>query len=216
MSEPRRRLLDPIERFSEILFGVIMVLTFTGSISVASDGRAEIRTMLFGAIGCNLAWGIVDGIMYILSALAERGRGLVVFRALRRTPDAAEARRIIGDALPPVVTSILPPERLDEMHRGLLRLPEPPARPRLHKDDFLGALSVCVLVFLSTFPVVIPFIFMGDAPRALRVSNGIALVMMFLTGQSLGRHAGYRPWWMGFSMVVIGIVLVAITMALGG
>ena len=56
-----RGVLDPIERISEILFGLIMALTFTGTLSAASAGRAEVREMLLGAIGCNLAWGLVDG-----------------------------------------------------------------------------------------------------------------------------------------------------------
>ena len=68
------RLLDPIDRFSEILFGLIMVLTFTGSISAAESGREEIRTMLFASIGCNLAWGLVDAVMYVLRGMAERAR----------------------------------------------------------------------------------------------------------------------------------------------
>src|SRR5690349_7398439 len=71
------RLLDPIDRFSEILFGLIMVLTFTGTISAAESGREEIRTMLFASIGCNLAWGIVDAVMYLFESVAERGRGIV-------------------------------------------------------------------------------------------------------------------------------------------
>jgi VIT family protein len=216
MTQWIRRLLDPVERFSEILFGLIMVLTFTGSLSAAESGRAEVKTMLIGALGCNLAWGIVDGIMYVLSVLGQRGSGLVTLRAVRRTSDPVEARRIIGDALPPVVTATLRPEDLDRIHRSLMSQPEPPKRARLLKDDYLAALAVFVLVFLSTFPVVIPFIFMHDALRAMRVSNGVALVMMFLTGHLLGSHAGYRPWAMGLSMVLIGIVLVAITMALGG
>ena len=211
-----RRLLDPVDRFSEVLFGLIMVLTFTGSLSAASAGRAEVRTMLFGALGCNLAWGIVDGIMYVLSTLGERGRGLVTLKAVRRAAGPALARRIIGDALPPAVASVLRPEDLDAIHRKLKELPEPPARPRLNKEDLLGALAVCVLVFFCTFPVTIPFIFMADPMRALRLSNGIAIVMLFMTGHSLGRHSGYRPWRMGLTMVVLGIVLVAITMALGG
>lgn len=54
---PGKRVLDPMERLSEVLFGLIMVLTFTGSLGAATAGREEIRTMLIGAIGCNLAWG---------------------------------------------------------------------------------------------------------------------------------------------------------------
>lgn len=172
--------------------------------------------MLFGALGCNLAWGIVDGIMYLMSTLGERGRGLVTLKALRGAPGAAEARRILATALPPLVAAVLRPEELDVMRRKLAELPAPPARPRLGREDLLGALAVCVLVFLCTFPVVIPFIFMSDAMRALRFSNGIAVAMLFITGHSWGRYAGYRPWRTGLLMVLLGLVLVAITMALGG
>ena len=34
-----KRVLDPIDRVSEVLFGLIMVLTFTGSLSIAEAGR---------------------------------------------------------------------------------------------------------------------------------------------------------------------------------
>ena len=51
------RALEPMDRLSEILFGLIMVLTFTGSLSVAEVGREDVRLMLIGALGCNLAWG---------------------------------------------------------------------------------------------------------------------------------------------------------------
>ncbi|HKB15545.1 MAG TPA: hypothetical protein VKF62_05735, partial [Planctomycetota bacterium] len=52
--------LSPHERISEILFGLIMVLTFTGTLSAAEAGRSDVRTMLLGALGCNVAWGIID------------------------------------------------------------------------------------------------------------------------------------------------------------
>ena len=50
-------------------------LTFTGSLSVAEAGRDDVRTMLIGALGCNLAWGIIDGVLYLMGCLAEKGRG---------------------------------------------------------------------------------------------------------------------------------------------
>ena len=81
--------LDPIERLSEILFGLIMALTFTGALSAATAGHEEVRTMIFGAIGCNLAWGLVDGVMYLLDALTERGVAVRTFERLRRTQDPA-------------------------------------------------------------------------------------------------------------------------------
>jgi VIT1/CCC1 family predicted Fe2+/Mn2+ transporter len=77
-------------------------------------------------------------------------------------------------------------------------------------------LGVFLLVFLSTFPVAIPFLFMHNAPLALRVSNGIAVVMLFFAGVAYGRGVGRSPWGFGIGMVVLGGILVGLTMALGG
>src|SRR6186713_468517 len=101
-----RRVLEPHERISEVLFGLIMVLTFTGSLSVAEAGHEDVRTMLIGALGCNLAWGIIDGILYLMSCLAERGRNLRLLKAVRAERDPAHARRLIAGALPAVVSSV--------------------------------------------------------------------------------------------------------------
>jgi hypothetical protein len=49
------RVLDPMDRISEVLFGLIMVLTITGSLSVATENHPDTRTLRIGAIGCNLA-----------------------------------------------------------------------------------------------------------------------------------------------------------------
>src|ERR1700749_3160937 len=143
-----KRVLEPIDRVSEVLFGLIMVLTFTGSLSVAEAGRDDVRTMLIGALGCNLAWGIIDGVLYLMGCLAEKGRGLITFHAVRKVADPKEAQRLIADALPSVVASILQPAELETMRQRLQQLPEPPEQARLHRDDWLGAVGVFLLVFL--------------------------------------------------------------------
>ena len=71
-------MLSPVERHGEILFGLIMALSFTCTLSVAESGRAEVRTMLFAALGCNLAWGIVDAVMYLDRASFVSGEVLHV------------------------------------------------------------------------------------------------------------------------------------------
>ena len=211
-----KRALDPIDRVSEVLFGLIMVLTFTGSLSVYEAGREDVRTMLVGALGCNLAWGLIDAVFYLMGCLAEKGRDLATFRAVREAPDPGRAQRLIADALPPVVASVLEGAELESMRVRLLALPNPPERARLGKDDARGALGVFLLVFLSTFPVVIPFIVMRDPVPALRVSNAIAVVLLFAAGYAFGRLTGRGPVWMGSAMVLLGSILVGITIALGG
>ncbi len=211
-----RRVLDPIDRITEVLFGLIMVLTFTGSLSVAEAGRDDIRTMLIGALGCNLAWGIIDGAFYLLGSLAEKRRNLLTLRSVRDDSDPKKAEQILAASLPPTVVRILQPEELESLRRRLKALPEPPPHARLGKDDWMGAAGVFLIVFLSTLPVVIPFVFMKNAAPAMRVSNAIAVLMLFLTGYSFGRLIGRRPWAMGISMIVFGFILVGLTMVLGG
>jgi VIT1/CCC1 family predicted Fe2+/Mn2+ transporter len=211
-----KEVLEPIDRVSEVLFGLIMVLTFTGSLSVAEAGRDDVRTMLVGALGCNLAWGIIDGILYLMGCLAEKGRGLIALRAARTLNDANAAHLLIANALPPAIASIIQPTELETIRERLKELPEPPALAHLDRHDWFGGLAVFLLVFLCTFPVVIPFLFMHNAVPALRVSNVIATVMLFLTGFAFGRLSGHRPWLFAISMVFLGMVLVGMTMALGG
>jgi len=212
----RRRVLDASERSAEILFGVIMVLTFTGSLSAATSGREEVRTMLIGAIGCNLAWGIVDGIMYLMAALGEKGRKVLLLRRMLAAPDPEGADAIVAGYLPPLVVSVMTPEEVGSIRKRIAALPSPPRRAGLTGEDLRGALGVFLLVFVSTLPIVIPFVVMRQAMPALRVSNAIAIVLLYLAGQSMGRYAGFRGWVTGLAMVGIGVVLVAITMALGG
>jgi hypothetical protein len=211
-----KRVLDPMSRVSEVLFGLIMVLTFTGSLSVATAGRAEVREMLVGALGCNLAWGVIDALLYLMGILAEKGQGLAAFRALRSAATPEEGRQIVAGSLPPVVASVLDPSHLEAMRERLARLPEPEGPARLHWDDWRGALAVFLLVFLSTLPAAIPFLLLGDARLALRVSNGVAIAMLFACGLVTGRLTGYHPLGTGVAMVVLGCALVAMTMALGG
>lgn len=216
MVKSSKRVLEPNERISEVLFGLIMVLTFTGSLSVAEAGRDDIRTMLIGALGCNLAWGIIDGVLYLMGCLAGKGHNLMTYRAVRQATDPQKAQQLIADALPSVVASVLEPAELAAMHQRLKLLPEPPERARLDGSDWRGALGVFLLVFLSTFPVAVPFIFMQKAALAVRVSNAVAIVMLFICGFAYGRYVGRSPWGFGIAMVFLGGILVGLTIALGG
>ena len=216
-ASPKRpgRVLDPMDRISEVLFGLIMALTFTCTLGVATADQIEVRTMLFGALGCNLAWGIIDGGVYLMTRLSQRGRAIMNWRSVRDATDVAAAQQTVADALPPLLASVIEPAQLESMRQKLRQVPEP-SRPRLTRSDWLGAMGICLLSFLSTFPIVIPFLFIADARLALRVSNGIAIAMLFLCGFIFARVAGFRPFAMGLSMVVLGSALVGVAIALGG
>src|SRR5512139_3550221 len=214
--EKRQRVLDPVSRVSEIIFGLLMALSFTGSLSVATAGREEVRTMMLTALGCNLAWGLVDAVMYLIGTLTGRARNLALLRRVRSAADAPAAHASIAEALPGRLGEAIGAEGLEEIRRRLDALSETPARARLAWDDFLGAVGVFLLVVLATFLVVVPFMLISETALAMRVSNGVALVMLFVAGYRLGHYAEGSPWKAGFALVGVGAALVFAIMALGG
>ena len=221
---PRRegfvaRHLDLSERLGEILFGLIMVLTFTlGAGLVIEEGADATREMLVAILGCNIAWGLIDGGMYILGVLFERGRNARLLRAVQQARSNDDALGLIRDALEPRLEPIVPADRLPGLYQEILRKlrSAPPLRTGLRKEDVLGAIAVFWLVFLSTIPALVPFLLFENPHVALRVSNGLLLGMLFGLGHRWGKETNQGPWRVGFFLLLVGIVLVGAAMALGG
>jgi len=214
-TEMRRRVLDPVDRASEVLFGLIMVLTFTVSLNAAEAGRSDVRAMLVGALGCNLAWGIIDAVMFLMGIKGERNLAAQTVRAIQEAPTVGAAHLKIADALPSIVLPALSAVDLERIRLHLLRVAHTVLEPRLSRQDYLGAVFIFLLVFLCTLPVVIPFMFLQDATLALRISNLVAIAMLFVTGYAFGKQSG-RPWRVGLLMVAIGLSLVSIALVFGG
>ncbi len=208
--------LDPIDRISEVLFGLIMVLSFTGSISVVSDGRAEISELLWAALGCNLAWGIIDAVFCLMSNICSKGHGLSVLNKLKLTKDKEISRNLLKDELPLYLSAILKPEEIDSLNERLVKLQSLPTKKIISSVDFRAAFLIFLLVFSCTFPVALPFIFLTNTAIPLRISNGIALLILFFGGVSVGKYAGFHSYWTGTIIMFLGIILVALTIALGG
>jgi hypothetical protein len=207
--------LDTIERVSELCFGLFMALTFVGAVHAATAGQDPGRTLLYTALGCNLAWGLVDAVMYLVRTITNRAKRISLVLAVRAAPDSASALRVLRDSLPPVVNHVMHDNELEAM-RARLELVKLPPRPKLHARDYLGALGIFVIVVLSTFPVALPFVVLHDISDALLVSRVLTIVMLFGAGAALGNFAGYGGWRAGLAMVVLGIVLTMAVIALGG
>jgi hypothetical protein len=209
------RILDPIDRVSEVLFGLFMVLTFTGTLSAATAGREDVRTMLIAAIGCNTAWGFVDAVMYVLRNLVERGRRATLMKAVR-SGDAPVAHRVIADRIGPLAAGV-DSAGLERLRQWLVAQPAH-ALPKMTVTghDLKAAFLVFLLVFASTLPVVLPFVFASDLKFAMRLSAAIAVAMMFYCGVVWGRYAGIEPWKAGLALTLLGCVVEAVVIALGG
>ncbi len=206
--------LDPVDRFSEVVYGLIIALSITGSLSVGA-GTRDVRLLLVGALGANVAWGIVDAVMYVLGKVLRRARVRATERAIRVAPDAERGRRLLAEELPSDVADALTLSELDAIRRKVAA--RDPLKPlRLRDQDLLGAGAVFLMVVSSTLPATLPFVFLKDVDLAVRISHVTAIVLLFLGGCGLGRYAEIGAIRTGLTTMSVGVVLFILTIALGG
>jgi hypothetical protein len=212
-------LLDPGEALGEVLFGLIMVLTFTlgAGVELAGD-RDATRALLIAALGCNAAWGIIDAALYLMSRLSERGRLHRLVRSIQTAPSLAQALKLVARALDERIPSVVGPEIravLDQQVLESVRSMTLPAN-RLEAGDLRRALAVFASVFITALPAAAPFLLVQDARIALRASNAILIGLLFYVGWRWASYTGATPWRTGLSMLLLGVALVLIAIALGG
>ncbi|GLO15184.1 hypothetical protein PPUJ20028_37680 [Pseudomonas putida] len=214
--QPRKwGVLEPIDRITEVIFGLLMAMTFIGSLSVATAGREDARLMLVAAFGCNLAWGLADAVIYLLRTWTERTRSRTLLARLQAA-QSSQGRRLIDDALPERVSLALDEDGLEMLRARMLRDVARPMPPRLGLDDVKAALATFLLVVLATFPMVIPFLLIDTTATAIRVSHLVALAMLYLAGWLLARYSGGRTQLTGVVLAGVGALLILAIIALGG
>jgi len=214
------RYLDPGSHMGEILFGLIMTLTFTlaAGIVIQEEGRAGAREMLIGILGCNLAWGIIDGVLHVLGQVFERGRFRRIGVNLRQATTSEDARQMVADELDESLLAVTDDSTRERLYQSIVEhVRSVPAMPnRVRRQDLLGGLAAGWLVFACSFPAVLPFLFLDDPRLALRVSNAILLGLLFFVGWRAARHTLARPWIAGIMFLLVGVLLVAVAIPLGG
>jgi hypothetical protein len=204
----------------EILFGLIMTLTFTlaAGIVIQEEGRDGARAMLIAILGCNLAWGIIDGVLYVLGQVFERGRLRRIGFHLRQATSDSEARRMVADELDETLTSMTDESTRHSLYQSIVERARsaPQMVNRVRRADLLGGLAAGWLVFACSFPAVLPFLLLDDPRMALRVSNAILLGLLFFVGWRWARHTLAKPWIAGVTFLLVGLLLVALAIPLGG
>src|SRR5262245_26149180 len=155
------RHLDPASRMGEILFGLIMVLsiTLTAGLS-ATEGKAGVRQLLVAAIGCNIAWGLIDGIMYVMNCMAERSIEARLIGAIQGASDSRAALEIIRSQVEPELETLAEPQDREAFYGAMLKYLTRATAPRteLKKEDLYGGLACFWLVFVSCLPAAAPFL----------------------------------------------------------
>ena len=214
------RHLDPAESLGEILFGLIMVLTFTvGARLLTARDALDGREIAVAAVGCNIAWGIIDAALFVLGSLYHRSRRMRLVRAVQGAASEAEAlaliRRDFGLEDAAVAVSA---DDQSRFHQAVLAVAAhaSPARAGLRRGDIAAALVVFLLVAATALPGVIPFVVIADPDVALRVSNLVLVLLLFVTGYVWAHCTDASPWQVGLTVMLLGVLMVGVAVALGG
>ena len=212
--------LDPISSFGEVVFGLIMTLTFTlgAGLMLQEEGPEGARQLLIATIGCNVAWGIIDAALYIIGEVLERGRRRRVLQVIQRVPTSERALPLVAGELDDLLGEVTSEAERRQLYERIAERVRSTALPRnrISKADLLGGLASFWLVFLASLPAALPFLFIEPAHLALRVSNALLLAMLFCVGWRWARYTLARPWAVGLCLTLGGVALVAIAIALGG
>ena len=216
--------LDPISRLQELIYGVLIVMTFTmafkavGTHDDVTVGAQEVSQMFLAAFGCTVAWGFIDGVMSVLTNLASRGQANRMVRAVQAAPDHDAALAAIAGELDDTLDPITSDEERQRIYAGVLvQVKDNTLQPvGVERDDIYGAIGLVIISIIATLPVLVPLLFVRDPNFAIRLSNIIAIVMLFAAGFYYGKAVGTRPLINGLTVAGIGVIMVLVAIPLGG
>lgn len=229
--EPResfvQRWLDPADRLAEAIYGLLILMTFTMAFQATTSGEAvvpigdsvEVRGTLLAAIGCAVAWGLIDGVMYIVTSIVERGEQMRVVRTVQQAPSDEAAINLVAAELDDRLAPLAPEAERRVFYKHVCdRARQVTVRPiTIEREDLMGALATVLVAIVAILPAVVPFLFVADNPLlALRLSNGIAILMLFGIGWRWAREVGARPLLAGATLALLGVVMVVVAIPLGG
>lgn len=221
------RLLDPIDRLVEGIYSVLIVLTFTlaaravnthGGQVVLEDWDTVLQ-LFAAAAGCALAWGLIDGAMYVLTCAFERGKDRRLYRLIRAAPSQEAGVTMLADELDDELGYLASETERGQIYSTLyqrLRMAPPPPTG-FKKEDFAGGFGTFLVAVGAAIPVLLPLLLVpGSVEMRVRASNLVAFALLFIMGYGWGRYAGGKPFLYGLMLLILGVSMVLIAIPLGG
>jgi VIT1/CCC1 family predicted Fe2+/Mn2+ transporter len=207
--------LETTDRISEVLYGLLICLTFTGTIRISTGGTQELNSLLWAALGGSFAWALSDAIMYLVNIQLERGHELAKLKKIVSAMNSENARNEVKKGIHPFI-DLMDDNQIDALIENLRKQPELPSKPSLVGKDFLISAEIFVLVFTGTLPVAAPFFLIENVALAVWISNTAVLLMLFIGGFILAKYAGFKPITTACWFTAIGVFLISAIILLGG
>lgn len=218
----RQGQLSEGDRFVEMICGVIMVLVMIGYLRltlIGDDDPDFQKKMILIPLGCITAWGIIDGIMYVLLNLVQRGKRFKLFSTIKSAKDQKDAHTTIEDDLASSIVGALKKEDRQKIYDEILKgadgaLIEKPQW--VTKKDLVIIFFTFLIVFSTGAVILIPLVVLNNVFLAIHTANAIGVVMLFCIGYFWGKHASRNKIRSAIGMVLLGTAIVLVTIALNG
>ncbi len=218
-------LLDPIDRLAETIYSILVLMTFTLAFRLfhLAPGEAVsseyVNELLVGASLAILAWGVIDGIVYVLTEVFERGEKHRILRYIEAADTPEEAVEAIADELDFILEPITSNGQRQALYVEMLdHLRDSEPQPvRLTREDLTGGAASVAVAILAVVPSLLPFVLLrNDHNLAIRASNVVSFAVLFYSGYEWGKYTGSNPWKTGLLLLTVGVLLVAIAIPFGG
>ena len=217
------KLADYIGRYwagAEAIYAVIIAMTFTSVLrGYAAIDEAAYLDVVYPALFCCMAWGIADGLFYAWERRYNIRMENKIIDLSRPGQNQDEAMSLIREQLDDTVLRNINYEKRTELYRNLMRhLHEAGAKRTASRWDALSIISATFIISTAAgLAVVVPFFLVENLQTALNISNMLGICLLFI----IGYHRAYEKsasarMIMGFGTAVIGMVIAAVTILLGG
>ncbi len=170
-------------------------------------------------LGAAIAWALIDGLMLVLLSVLERGEKHRFLQALQAADSDEEAVAVIADEFDFVLEPIASETKRRLLYADVLEhLRDSQPRPAgFQREDLVEGLSAALVAMLAAVPSLLPlWLWRDEALAALRISNIVSFIILFILGYRWGRYTGANPWKIGALLVLAGVLLTAIAIPLGG
>jgi len=221
------RLIDPIDWLSETIFSILIFLLYIlafriimlASAPEAIISHTDVNDLLIGSVGAVLAWGMIDGIMYALFSVFERGESRRMLEDIQAASTNEEALEIIADDMDYLLEPIAGEDERKALYGSILihLQKSTPQNIGVKREDITSALGHVLVAFIAVLPSIIPFfVFRHDYNLAIRVSILVSFIVLFISGFRWGKYTGTNPWKTGLLIMSVAVILVLVAFFLEG
>lgn len=219
--------LYPIDSFAETFFSILIVLIFTLAyrIFAVTSTTSSITTaytsskILIAILGAVAAWGFIDGVIYAVLSIFEREEQSRFLKDAWAATSEKERISTIGEEFDDIFEPITDDAQREHLYLAISQalIPAHVEKIGLKREDVLAGVAHVFVAISAVIPSLIPFIlFYNNTLLAIRLSNLISFVMLFITGYRWGKYTRVNPLRTGLIIVSIAILLALFAIPLGG